>query len=351
MHTKAEAEQFFGELSRFWKRLRDKVMPDAPDVTPNLTALRSGKVRGAILHYTATPTWRSAVRWFLLHRSASAHVVVADHRLPEAKGLDHDLPLVAQLPVTVIQCAPPTMGTWHARWTNPLCYGIENRNVGRVRRSAEGEPWRWWADDWRELAPVVKPYERVSVLEGYEPYSRAQLVANVMLLRYLGALVGGLERQFVLPHSAVQAGKHDTGPLYPIHEVRRLGVIDVDEPLDEAFPDFCVDGADTSLDDREPRSADRRTREPDMAMERAALADEAVQSAAAADEVDPMAPAVREWLDALGYYVPTPADPLVLDVWVQRALWIFQYAHGLKRTSKPDAYTCNKLRERAEVAA
>jgi N-acetyl-anhydromuramyl-L-alanine amidase AmpD len=362
--TTAEAQDFFAQLYRFSTRLIKKALPGTPDASSNVSRFRSpGRPKGAILHYTASGTWQSPVRWFcgFPDSKASAHVVVCDRRAKEAEGLDDDLPLVKALGVTCIQCVPPGMSAWHATWANPLCYGIENRNCGLVRRDSEDKPWRHWPKgkgqtaEWTSPAPSIpdKAYQAQNATEGYEPYARQQLIANVMLLRYVGAMGGRpLDPALVLPHSAVQSGKWDPGPLFPIHEVRRLGCLDDDEEHDSGFKDLTDPAVHTSLDDvpdvvysEERKGSPDDPPEGQDALDKALAAGKRPQLAAMVK--DAAAPNVRRQLDRLGFYVPLPPTAEdVLDSWLQRALWAFQTGAGVSPTSKPDGPTLRALEAR-----
>lgn len=355
--SKLEATEFFGQLRRFSRRAVEKTLRNTPPSSPNAGAWRKSP-KGAILHYTASGDWKSPVRWFNAFPKASAHVVVAHHLDPALAGLADDLPLVKALPVTTIQCVDPRLAAWHATWVNGLCYGIENRNAGLVKRDNPSAPWRHWPkapgsdEEWTAPAPVTgQAYVATSDTTGYEPYSKAQLVTDVLLLRYVAALFGEpLEPHWVLPHSAVQSNKFDTGPLFPIHEVRRLACIDIGADPWAAFDDLTAPEVTTSGDDLTlpPPGEDRRVEDATEAFDEY----EARLAALASVEADqqarphPFAAVARPQLDKLGFFVPTPIDPRTVDVWMRRALWIFQTGAKLPATSLPDNPTRSALATR-----
>lgn len=362
--TKLEAVDFFAQLRRFTKRAIDKAIPGTPLVSPHTSGWKRGAASGAILHYTASGGWQGPVRWFADPAAkASAHVVVSDKLEAALVGLADDLPLVKALPVTVIQCVGPDQAAWHATWTNGLCYGIENRNTGLVKRDNPSAPWRHWpkakgaTDEWTSLAPVIpgKSYVAVTDTEGYEPYTKAQLIANVMLLRYVGALRGSpLDPHFVLPHSAVQSNKWDTGPLFPIHEIRRLACIATTEDPAAALSSFNDPADKTSADDLDAPAAPGDNRGTALTeAEREATEVSIHQLRAVEGDVapkqHPFSHLARPLLDKLGFFVPTPKDPRDLDVWLRRALWIYQTGAKLNATSEPDDATRAALA--ARVAA
>jgi hypothetical protein len=285
----------------------------------------------------------------MLYDKASAHVVVCDAHIAEAAGLAHDLPLVRQLPVTVVQCAPPTKAAWHATWANGFCYGIENRNIGRVTRERPGDTWRWWPEDGRAPAPAIvgKAYKPTGANVGYEPYTNAQLRANVIILRYLRAFLkdADLDPRLVLPHAAYQAGKFDTGPLYPTHDIREL-VFDDDvtmRDLDAVFPD-AYHVAEEHYDEESMLCL---VNDPNAARNTHAISDSAdsrlfdLPSTDVAVDGDVLM--VRSQLATMGFHVPLPEDPSLLDGDMRKALWVFQRGHGLTPTSQPDDKTRARL--------
>lgn len=351
--SRDEAVEFFSQLGTFSTRIVMSTLDGVPDASLNRAVWKRNKPIGAILHYTAGASWRSAVKWFNAFRESSAHVVVCDRIEKEAADFADDLPLVKALPVTVVQCVPPTSAAWHARWVNPLCYGIENRNVGRVHRDNVNDVWRYWANEGRGRAPQVpgKNYQPVSDLVGYEPYTRAQLATNVILLRYLQAFFDTpLEPHFVLPHSAVQGNKFDTGPLFPIHEIRRLSLFDTAiDPL-EALVSYTDPEDLTSFDDLDEIPLENFTTLTD-----GTLIVKAMQALGAVKHdgvVDAFAAPVRAQLDRLGFFVPRPVDPRKLDTWLKRALWIYQTGSGVVPvTNKPDSTTRASLIERLKAVS
>lgn len=362
---KSEADSFFTQLAKFSERLITKTLPGLPTTSRNVSALRYGRHKGAILHYTASAGWKSPTKWFLMpeNKASSAHVVVCDRLLAEAAGLADDLPLIKALPVTVIQCVPPTMAAWHATWVNGFCYGIENVNLGLVKRDNAKAPWRHWppaktgAEEWTSLAkyPAGKEPVAVSDHEGFEPFTTAQLIANVMLLRFVGALGGGpLDPQLVLPHSAVQGNKLDAGPLFPIHEVRRLACIALATNPVGVFDSHGVDavmappaGAIASSDDDldEPWSTKDSRAGVDASVKAAVDALPFVEKDVPNKKHHDAARA-RQVLDRLGFFVPKTSTPDDVDVWMRRALWAFQTGVKLKVTNEPDTATMAALDKR-----
>ncbi len=223
---------------------------------------------GAVLHYTADNDLDRVLRWFMRAKygaRVSANVVVADRRWASADELMEGLPLIKALPVTVVQCRPVDMPSWHASWTNSLLYGIELLNVGEVRKGGSDDNPSEWVS-WRPRDQSAKPWTmpwshplkapRVGQGRYWEPYTVEQVKACVMLLRHLWAEYPSLEPSWVLGHEAVQGvhtigardrDKRDPGPHLPVYDIRRAvfdtTVFDYDGGWPGAFeatPDYCL---------------------------------------------------------------------------------------------------------------
>lgn len=241
----AKAHTFFDQLTEFSRRVFKKMgLPE--DGSPwGMATL--GRPKGGILHYTADDDMQRVLRWFCLpgmSAKASAHVVIGDRKYDWAEGLDTDLDLVHALPVTVVQCRPVTATAWHATWTNPTAYSIENINMGEVRRNRSNQ-YVWWASDWTAVWHTDKTpqamYGRI-----WEPYTLGQALANVAVMIAVNAYHdGSLLRGWLVGHDCVQGihtpgalnhDKRDLGPTFPIHEVRQA--IFGDKPLEAVSQTF-----------------------------------------------------------------------------------------------------------------
>lgn len=227
-----EAAEFFRQLTEFSRRyflsLKFK-----HSVSPwGRPAYREG-LRGAIVHFTADHDLERVVCHFMdpaRKASASAHVVVAEHRLTAADRFLEGLPLVQALPVTVVQCRDWQTEACHATWTNAWSYGIENLNVGELRPGPAGELC-WWKPATRSAPEWTTPFpgdgKRIN-RRVWAPWSLAQVQANVMILRHLCG-VAPIVPTLVLGHEQVQGrltvggggnDKRDPGPLFPMAAVR-----------------------------------------------------------------------------------------------------------------------------------
>lgn len=237
----ARAVQFFHELDRFSARFARLEFGEPMGVT------HGGSVgslvcpwRGAVVHFTADQDVVRVIRWFRRPESkVSAHLVVCDRKLGCHAELAQDLPLVRELPVTVIQCRNPAQRAWHARGLNGACYGIELVSAGLLRKNSEGILCSWRPRDqkseiWSE--PWTSGYKEAVALFGefWEPFTSMQVRATIEALRHLrnmGAQFSALEPAWILGHDQVSLVKWDPGPTFPIHGVRSA-IFD-----DESFTD------------------------------------------------------------------------------------------------------------------
>jgi N-acetyl-anhydromuramyl-L-alanine amidase AmpD len=224
-----QAVEFFRQWTIFSERVLKMLDCPVSQSPAGGAAWRSGAPQGAILHWTASDSLSSAVRWFCRKDAqTSAHAVVADRLLPWAKDMHADLPLVAALPATCVQCRPVHLTAAHARSYNDVCYGIENQNVGPLQNRENATSWLNGNQlvAYRSDKPAQKAFGQT-----YEPYTLAQVQANISLLQYVNAYSGGsLIPTFVLGHSCVQTArakngptedKLDPGPLFPVHQLRQ----------------------------------------------------------------------------------------------------------------------------------
>jgi len=206
--------EFFGQLEEFSARVFD--LWGLSRKCPWVQEWARRSPRGAILHYTKGNSIKRTVRYFMnakFKAKASAHVVVAPTWLPELDNLAAGLPLVRDLGVTVIQCEPPDKATWHATWTNGLCYGIEQVNLGELK---PGHP--------ASNGQALRMYGR-----WWDPYPVEQIAAVILILRELREVYPSVRRNWILGHEQVQGtqtqgssrkDKRDPGPHYPFEAVR-----------------------------------------------------------------------------------------------------------------------------------
>lgn len=211
-HPFGDVRPFFAQLGLFSQRVFKRLGLPAAGSPWGRPMPQPMRMVGAVVHYTAAADMRSPMRWLCdpsLNPAGkeSCHVIIGRERYSFAQGLDHDLPLVQALPVTVVQVRPPDTLANHATWANSMTYGIENDCAGVAQPGLGTQAFgNWWV-----------------------PYTLPQLQTNVVLIQAYNAYCGGVfQPSWVLGHEHVETvhtvgypvNKRDPGPLYPMHEVR-----------------------------------------------------------------------------------------------------------------------------------
>jgi len=171
---------------------------------------------GIIYHYTGGVSGLNSMKWgndpTYKNTVCSWHVLIFDRIPPGSIGdlwvkmADKDMRHL--FPVPAIIMSEWKWATWHGNWTNGRCLGIENRNAGYSQ----------------DAAGLAKLGKGGILIKGrlWEPFTREQIVANVNMGHLIYAWNNlALDPQWILPHSAVWAEKSDTGPMFPIHLVRK----------------------------------------------------------------------------------------------------------------------------------
>jgi len=219
--------EFFYQLTEFSHRyvshmgLKESISPWGNEFYSD------GRPKGSIIHYTADEDFHRVLRWILIERyqaRVSAHVVVADCKMPMHDECAEGLPLVQKLPVTVVQTRKHDTVAIHATWTNGFTFGIENVCAGELRLGENGwvtlRPRDKSAPKW--TAPWEPRVTKIPVsLYGrwWAPYTEGQIIANIQILRHLHEIYP-LQPEWILSHDAIKSKKRDAGPAYPIHSVR-----------------------------------------------------------------------------------------------------------------------------------
>jgi len=221
--TPQAATDFFRDLRAFTVDVLKSIKaPTSPG--GKVRSWKFGRPKGIIEHFTASVSWKGAASWLNdpKNQDSSCHFLVLDRLATDVAPILAKYPSLATLPVTCLLLADLDKGTWHAGWANSMCVGIENRNVGEVRY-VNGK-FCWWANSWS--APLPKELNKTPVLingRHWEPYTKGQIKANILIGRALNAMTradGGLIKSWIIPHSCVSNQKSDTGPAFPLHDVR-----------------------------------------------------------------------------------------------------------------------------------
>lgn len=346
--------EFFTQLDEFSQRyfrsldIKEASTPWGPD------SYLGGYPRGAIIHYTADSEIERVVKWFMRLQygaKAAANVIVADRKYPSLDPMLDGLPLIKDLPVTVVQCRYPNRPTWHATWASKETYGIEALNVGELRQPSPGN----WVSHWRRNhdpneAEWTMPWNHPTKepaqgwYRHWEPYTIEQIVTIITILRHLKAMYPELEPAWLLGHECVQGihtkgahtDKRDPGPLMPMRQIRKC-VFDGESASAtadwvkayEIRGDYC----DIQRDQMVQTWAAMEARMlPDLpSAEVAWLRFQAKVKALISDDTTPFAPTGHLALALLGYYIPFVSREMN-DVH-KNAVRIFQKMMGLS----PDA--------------
>jgi N-acetyl-anhydromuramyl-L-alanine amidase AmpD len=186
----------------------------------------AGMPEGMAFHYTGGFSGQKTLRWFndpsMGNKESSAHAVVFDRITPELElWSKQDVSALFRVPTILI--GDFRKGAWTTNWANSRCIGVENRNGG------------------------YKPYDEVHLKKRriyiggrwWEPYTREQIEANILLGRMFRAIYNGPEPsdqfkpEWIVGHHQIWASKRDPGPLFPLHLIRRA--IFSDAPLTDAW--------------------------------------------------------------------------------------------------------------------
>ena len=237
-----DAHRALAELSLFGARARQHLLGSADPSpwgpaawgtsevpTPPAFPQRPDGPSGLVVHYTASPSLAGTVEYFCrpaLGARASAHLVVGRLQEPWGRALSQDLPWVGQLPVTVVECRPPTLPAWHATWANCAFFGIEVVNLGYALPPARyvtgpgvpgpGAPASVWDDPW---VACGRHWQQ------YPPDQRAALAACIGAVATAFGLpawsvVGHEQVQGTQTHGATGCDKRDPGPALPLMPLR-----------------------------------------------------------------------------------------------------------------------------------
>ena len=209
--TSREAAELLQALIAASRACLDKLgIPRTPGGGRTRSWRSPGGPEGIAYHYTGGLSGLKSLRWFndpsWGNTESSAHVLIFDRVTPELElWSSQEVASVFKVPALII--ADVTRGVWATNWANSRCLGVENRNAGALKydertvKKARVFSGGWW----------------------WEPYTREQMEANVLIGRMFRALRGDgtFKPEWIVGHSQIWATKHDPGPLFPLHLVRR----------------------------------------------------------------------------------------------------------------------------------
>jgi len=186
---------------------------------------RQGKPLGICDHFTAGDTTVDTLKWFssydqwsikqkdgsIVHKyaGASSEFVI---------GLDGEIFLL--IPFW------EGKSSWHEPTLNGRCLGIEHTNVGELRKV--NNKFVFWPGDWSKpykLYSELPPIALASPWRGafyMMPYTRQQLVSNLLIKRALVCMYSDMNPSFFVGHSDFRDDKLDPGPLFPLKELRKF---------------------------------------------------------------------------------------------------------------------------------
>lgn len=187
------------------------------------TKWKNQRYLGILFHYTAGVSGIGATRWGNHpgwgNTGSSWHVIIFDRITDDIVGEEWvkiDDEIRRLFPVPTLITADWRWGTWHGNWTCNTTLGIENRNGGY--------------HGYKKAKGGLEGLGKTGLNVGgriWEPYTREQIICNINLGRLANGWVDGqLDPDWILTHQCVWATKQDTGPLFPIHDLRQLILTD-----------------------------------------------------------------------------------------------------------------------------
>ena len=195
------------------------MLPEPHKPKVRTTKWKHGSPKGILYHYTNGPSGLKSMRWgndpTWGNTGSSWHVMIFD-RIPSNEvgtlWVKYASAGLRRLfPVPTIITADFRWGTWHGNWTCNMTLGIENRNTGYSG---------WQKVDKQNGIEKLGKTPFVLYDKKWEPYTREQIISNINIGRLLRGMIGTLDPNWILTHQCVWATKLDTGPAFPIHQIR-----------------------------------------------------------------------------------------------------------------------------------
>jgi N-acetyl-anhydromuramyl-L-alanine amidase AmpD len=172
---------------------------------------KKGNPVGVVDHYTAGIDPRGTLLWF--------------SSKPRGQGIGNSSAhaVISREGVIYLVVNPLERVAWHARGANRTSVGIEHVNAGLLLRKTDGKFYylktRAYPED------RVADIQEVNPGEHWEPYSVAQIVANIVFKRWLiwAAPEGQMKEDLFVDHQEVEPDrKIDCGLLWPLYEINEL---------------------------------------------------------------------------------------------------------------------------------
>jgi N-acetyl-anhydromuramyl-L-alanine amidase AmpD len=176
---------------------------------------KSGNPVGVVDHYTAGISARGTLKWF--------------SKRPRGPGVGNSSAhaVISREGVIYLVVNPLEHVAWHARGANSTSVGIEHVNAGLLLRKTDGK--FYYLDRYEYPASRVADLQEVNPNDFWEPYTAAQLVANLVFKRWLIWAVpeGQMQEDRFVDHQEVEPDrKIDCGPLWPLYKINELAFSD-----------------------------------------------------------------------------------------------------------------------------
>lgn len=165
---------------------------------------------GIVDHYTTGLNSRSTLLWFSSRPREEGIVTSSAHFVVGRDGV-------------IYNTVPTDVISWHAPGANSTHVGIEHVNTGVLRRKTRSKTGGF---AYRENLPY--PKERSSIVqevdgEYWECYTANQLIANIVLKRWLVTAFSNIDQPNCVDHAKVSPGrKRDCGPMWPLENINAL---------------------------------------------------------------------------------------------------------------------------------
>lgn len=152
------------------------------------------------------------------------HFVAWDVKQPEFESLRAKYPVFKELNCDVFSWGLDK-AFYHASWVNGWAFGLENRNVGRLWQKSGQLMWG------KGVPYVGRPPMNVRSFM-CEPYTRQQIEANILIMRWLRQLYP-IQEHRIIGHVHVTSNRTDPMPHYPFALVRRAVFEQMDVSTDK----------------------------------------------------------------------------------------------------------------------
>ncbi|RLC88623.1 MAG: hypothetical protein DRJ03_01755 [Chloroflexi bacterium] len=162
---------------------------------------------GVVDHYTGGTSGKATLKWFSSRNRGDGIGNSSAHYIIDRDG-------------TILQLINPLERiSWHARSCSYTHIGIEHVNAGLLRKVNGSLKYLNIREYPKDRVDRVQDIDG----ESWEPYTVPQIVANIVLKRWLRTAVQTLEKDRCIDHQmADPMRKLDCGPLWPLQDINSL---------------------------------------------------------------------------------------------------------------------------------